>query len=49
MEKVYFFPDKVFSKKAEEAFLIHKKTISDILQEADIQHVGSTSLVNLFS
>lgn len=46
MEKVYFFPNDVFSKKAEEAFIIHKKSINNILPKADIQHVGSTAIPN---
>lgn len=46
MEKVNFFNSELFHKNAEKAFLIHKNKITEILPEADIQHVGSSAIPN---
>lgn len=46
MEKVNFFNSELFHEHAEKTFLIHKKKITELLPEADIQHVGSSAIPN---
>ena len=46
MEKVNFYNSTLFKDKAEKIFLLQKKLIKDYLPEADVQHVGSTSIPN---
>ena len=44
MERVNFFYNKALYEKAEEIFLINKALIEELIPEADVQHVGSTSI-----
>jgi GrpB-like predicted nucleotidyltransferase (UPF0157 family) len=44
MEQVYFFEQSGFQEKAHNLFVKHRAMILERIPEADIQHVGSTSI-----
>ncbi|MFB8424948.1 GrpB family protein [Priestia megaterium] len=46
MEQVTFKISESFKESSQKAFLIHSKTIAQLLPDADIQHVGSTAIPN---
>ncbi|OIK09850.1 GrpB family protein [Bacillus sp. MUM 13] len=46
MEHVSFFEYRHVYEKAEEAFLVHKNKIRELLPDSDVQHVGSTAVPN---
>ncbi|MBK5445064.1 MULTISPECIES: GrpB family protein [unclassified Peribacillus] len=46
MEQVNFLDNSQSYENVEKAFLVHKKIIKELLEEADIQHIGSTAIPN---
>jgi GrpB-like predicted nucleotidyltransferase (UPF0157 family) len=46
MEIVNFYNNNALYEDANKTFLIHKTLIEKLLPEADVQHVGSTSIPN---